>query len=441
MVNVVQKLPKKHKLLILGVATAMAIVALIPSEKATASKDHDKKQLEVGKRYELPVKVSEKPEQLTELNDVNTEVVVSNIEYHFEDHQVKSGDSLASIFKRAGFSAQTLHKLINTNEETRKLTKIHPGEVLSFATSNNGELAQLKYILSKTDTLFVTLNGSGQYDTAIQSKEIETVEKSAGGAISSSFWTAGIAAGLSERQIMNFADIFGWDVDFANDIRKGDQFAIIYESHFVNGEEIGTGKIIAAEFINQGERYTAIRHTDGNFYTAEGRSMRKAFLRAPVNFKYISSSFNPRRKHPVTGRVTAHRGIDYSARVGTPVVSSGDGKVIKSSYNRFNGNYVFIEHGSKYVTKYLHLNKRHVKTGQRVKQGQKIGTVGATGRVTGAHLHYEFLVNGVHRNPRTVKLPKSQSLPKSQLATFKPMAKTLLAQLKKQRELRLALRN
>ncbi|MBQ4844426.1 peptidoglycan DD-metalloendopeptidase family protein [Pseudoalteromonas sp. MMG013] len=441
MVNVVHKLPKKHKLLILGVASAMAIIALIPSEKATASKDHDKKALEIGKRYELPVKVSESPEQLTELNSVTTENVESQVIFDFEDHAVKSGDSLATIFKRAGFSAKTLHTLVNTNAETLKLKKIHPGEVLSFATSPEGNLAQLKYILSKTDTLLVTRNTEGRYDTAIQSKEIETVEKSAGGAISSSFWTAGIAAGLSERQIMNFADIFGWDVDFANDIRKGDQFSIVYESHFVDGEEIGNGKIIAAEFINQGERYTAIRHTDDNFYTAQGRSMRKAFLRAPVNFKYISSSFNPRRLHPVTGKRSAHRGIDYAARTGTPVVSSGDGKVIKSGRNHLNGNYVFIQHGSKYVTKYLHLNKRHVRSGQKVKQGQKIGTVGATGRVTGAHLHYEFLVNGVHKNPKTVKLPKSQSLPKNELAKFKPAAKTRLAQLQRHRELQLALNN
>ena len=167
--------------------------------------------------------------------------------------------------------------------------------------------------------------------------------------------------------------------------------------------------------------------------------MKKAFLRAPVNFKYISSRFNPRRKHPVTGRVKAHRGIDYAAPTGTPVVSAGNGKVIKAGYSRFNGNYVFVQHGTKYVTKYLHLHKKKVKKGQKVKQGQLIGTVGATGQVTGAHLHYEFLVNGVHRNPRTVKLPKSQSLPKSQLAKFKPIADDYLAKLSRSRELQLSM--
>ena len=437
MVHVVNTLPKKHKLLILGLVSAIVGLAFLPSEKATASKDNSANALEIGKRYELQVKVEDN-EKLTELN--SPEAAEKLPEYDLVDHQVKNGDNLAIIFKRAGFSAQTLHKLINTNAETRKLTKIHPGEILSFATAENGDLAQLRYVISKTDTLFVTLNDEGNYDTSIDSKEIETLSKTAGGEISSSFWTSAIAAGLSERQIMNFADIFGWDVDFANDIRKGDQFGLIYESHYVDGEFIGTGKIIAAEFINQGQRYAAIRHTDGSFYTPEGRSMKKAFLRAPVNFKYISSSFNPRRLHPVTGQVRAHRGIDYAARTGTPVVASGNGKVIKAGYSKYNGKYVFISHGTQYVTKYLHLNKKLVKTGQKVKQGDKIGTVCSTGRVTGAHLHYEFLVNGVHRNPKTVKLPKSEPLPRSELAKFKPIAENFIAQLERNRELQLALK-
>ncbi|KPM85534.1 peptidoglycan DD-metalloendopeptidase family protein [Pseudoalteromonas sp. ACER1] len=436
MVHVVHKLPKKHKLLILGLVSAIVGLALLPSEKATASKDNSANALEIGKRYELQVKVDDN-EKLTELN--SEQAAAKLPEYELIDHEVRNGDNLALIFKRAGFSAQTLHKLVNTNAETRKLTKIHPGEILSFATAEDGSLAQLRYVISKTDTLYVTLNDEGNYDTSIDSKEIETLSKSAGGEISNSFWTSGIAAGLSERQIMNFADIFGWDVDFANDIRKGDQFGLIYEAHYVDGEYIGDGKIIAAEFINQGERYTAIRHTDGNFYTPEGRSMKKAFLRAPVNFKYISSSFNPRRLHPVTKTVKPHNGIDYAARTGTPVVSSGNGKVIRAGYSKYNGNYVFISHGTQYVTKYLHLDKKMVRTGQKVKQGQKIGTVGATGRVTGPHLHYEFLVNGVHRNPKTVKLPKSEPLPRDELAKFKPIADNFLAQLQRNRELQLAL--
>ncbi|KZX01673.1 peptidase M23 [Pseudoalteromonas luteoviolacea] len=441
MVPAVKKLPKKHKMLIAGLLAAMVGIALIPSEKATASRDHKDDALEVGKRYELPVKVEEQQEQVTELSEEHThsEEETDVVHFNYVDHKVRSGDSLALLFKRAGYSAQTLHSLVNTNAETRKLTKIHPGEVLSFASDEQGNLAQLKYVLSKTDTLYVTRKDDNHYETQITSKEIETREKTSGGKIRSSFWTAGISAGLTQRQIMNVANIFGWDVDFANDIREGDSFTLVYETHFVDGEEIGNGKIIAAEFINQGDTYTAIRHTNGEFYTPEGRSMKKAFLRAPVNFKYISSNFNPRRLHPVTKQVRPHRGIDYAAKVGTPVVAAGNGKVTKAGYNRLNGNYVFIEHGGQYTTKYLHLHKKHVKTGQRVKQGQKIGTVGATGRVTGPHLHYEFLVNGQHRNPKTVQLPKSLPLPKAELAKFKPLAEKMAVRLERKRELMLAL--
>lgn len=438
MVNVVHKLPKKHKILIIFLACAIFSLLLIPSEKATASKDNHAKVLEVGKRYELQLKFDDET-KITALNSTQKETTATLPEYQYKNYKVKRGDNLAKIFKRAGFSAKTLHKLVKTNAETKKLTNIHPGEVLSFAKNEAGELASLKYVLSKTDTLLVTLNKDKGYQTTIDSKEIDTLTKSTVGVIKGSFWNAGISAGLSEKQIMQFAEIFGWDVDFANDLRKGDQFSLIYETHHIDGEYIGTGKILAAEFINQGDRYQAVRHSDGNFYTPEGRSMRKAFLRAPVNFKYISSNFNPRRLHPVTKTVKPHRGIDYAAKTGTPVVSAGNGKVIKSGYSRYNGNYVFIQHGNTYVTKYLHLHKRKVKKGQKVKQGQLIGTVGATGRVTGAHLHYEFLVNGKHRNPRTVKLPKSNPLPKKQLAKFKPIANTLLARLERERTLYLAM--
>jgi len=192
MVHVVNTLPKKHKMLILGLVSAIVALAFLPSEKATASKDNSENTLEIGKRYELQIKVGEN-EKLT---DLNSEQAAQKLpEYDFVDHQVKNGDNLAIIFKRAGFSAQTLHKLVNTNAETRKLTKIHPGETLSFATAEDGSLAQLRYVISKTDTLFVTLNDEGQYDASIDSKEIETLSKTAGGEISSSFWTSAIAAG------------------------------------------------------------------------------------------------------------------------------------------------------------------------------------------------------------------------------------------------------
>ncbi|OUL59201.1 peptidoglycan DD-metalloendopeptidase family protein [Pseudoalteromonas ulvae] len=436
MVAVVHKLPKKHKILILVFFAVILTLTLTTSEKAKASKDNNQTGLEVGKRYDVAIKIADKSITDTSSTALKADSV-ENIAY--KAFTVKKGDNLALIFKRAGFSAQTLHKLINTDKQTKQLTNIHPGEVLYFAKDSNEQLSHLKYELSQTDTLLVSLDENDAYQSSILSKKIETRNQITAGTIRTNFWNAGIEAGLTEKQIMNFADIFGWDIDFANDIRKDDSFTLIYETKHIEGEYIGTGNVIAAEFINQGEHFSAVLHEDGNYYTPEGRSMRKAFLRAPVNFKYISSSFNPRRKHPVTGKIKAHRGIDYAARTGTPVMASGNGKVIKSGYSKYNGNYVFIQHGTQYVTKYLHLHKRKVKTGAKVKQGQLIGTVGATGRVTGAHLHYEFLVNGVHRNPKTVKLPKSESLNQTELAKFKPVADQMLAQLIVKRELQLAM--
>lgn len=433
MVLKVNNLPKKHKLLLAGIVSSVAVLALIPSEKASASKNTSEEALEIGKRYELAIELEKLQEKTQPIAEVEKQ------ELEFKEFTVQKGDNLAKIFKRAGHSASTLHQIVNLNDATKKLTKIHPGDTLQFASNENKQLAELRYVLNSTDTLIVSLTDDSSYNANIESKELELRSETTSGTISSNFWNAAIAAGLNETQIINFADIFGWDIDFANDLRKDDSFSVIYETHYVEGEYIGTGKILAAQFVNQGQVYAAVRHTDDNFYTPEGRSMRKAFLRAPVNFKYVSSNFNPSRKHPVTGKVKAHRGIDYAAAVGTPVVSSGNGKVVKAGYNKYNGNYVFIEHGSKYVTKYLHLHKRKVKTGQKVKQGQLIGTVGATGRVTGAHLHYEFLVNGVHRNPKTVKLPKSNPLPKAELAKFKPYADQMLAMLEKKRELQLAM--
>ncbi|EGG99078.1 Peptidase2C M23/M37 family [gamma proteobacterium IMCC2047] len=239
---------------------------------------------------------------------------------------------------------------------------------------------------------------------------------------------------------MELANVFGGVIDFILDPRKGDSFTVLYEEQYLDGEKIGNGNILSAQFVNRGEIYTAVRYVDPKgktgYYSPEGVSMRKAFLRSPVDFTRISSSFNLSRKHPVLNTIKAHRGIDYAAPTGTPVVSAGDGRVIRSGYNSLNGNYLFIQHGQQYTTKYLHLSKRHVKQGQKVSQGQLIGRVGATGRVTGAHLHYEFLVNGVHRNPRTIldKLPKAKAISKSEMPAFKQAIAPVLAQLSAHQE-------
>jgi murein DD-endopeptidase MepM/ murein hydrolase activator NlpD len=424
------QLPHSHKILISAISVALLILLVIPSEPATASKNTTSvDQLVPGKRYQL---------ELAFDNNTNNEESTTQ-ELHWQTYQIKSGDNLADIFSKLGFSAQELYRVTESGEEAKLLRKVHPGDLLRFATDSNEKLVQLTHDINGTDTLIITRQ-KDSFVAEVEVKDVEVRTEFAHAVIDSSFWNAGISSGLTDNQIMRIANIFGWDIDFALDLRKNDEFSVLFETHYVDGEFVGYGKILAAEFVNRGEHFQAILHDNGQYYTPNGRAMRKTFLRSPVNFTYISSSFNPRRLHPVTGRVRPHNGIDYAASTGTPVMSSGDGKVVQAGYNHLNGNYIFVQHGERYTTKYLHLSRKHVRTGDRVKQGQVIGRVGATGRVTGAHLHYEFLVDGVHRNPRTVELPQAKSLAESELPAFRQQADQIIAVLNDNKRVYLAMR-
>lgn len=347
---------------------------------------------------------------------------------------VKKGDNLSLLFKRAGLNDTAMMNFIAAAEASKKLESIKPGHDLIFAFSPTNTIEQLTYIKSRLSQYRYSLNGE-IYSFSEVNRKPDIRRASRSGTINSSLYVAGQEAGLDDKLIMELAEVFGWDIDFALDIRKGDSFRILYEEKFLDGEKLGNGAILSAEFINQSESFQAVRyvHADGRaeYYTPDGKNMRKAFLRAPVDFRRISSSFNPRRLHPITKTVRPHRGIDYAANTGTPVWSSGDGRVIKSGYHKYNGNYVVIQHGGGVQTKYLHLHKRKVKTGQRVRQKQIIGTVGTTGLSTAPHLHYEFLLNGVHRNPRTIvqKLPKAESISQSLKADFQAQTQPVLAQM------------
>ncbi|EKE87470.1 peptidoglycan DD-metalloendopeptidase family protein [Idiomarina xiamenensis] len=428
--QLLNQLPHSHKVLLTAVSTVLLILLLLPSEQATASKNvKSVEKLVLGKRYQLDLELADQP------NNVAQE----DSDLRWSSYTVKSGDSLARIFEKNELTPRQLYEVTEAGDDAAILRRIHPGEVLRFARNSDGDLLQLAYPINSTDTLLITRNND-KYVTEIESRDVETRSDFRHAVINSSFWNAGIDSGLTEGQIMSIANIFGWDIDFALDLRKGDEFSVLFEKQYIDGDFVGYGKILAAEFVSSGEKFTAVLHSNGQYYSPEGKAMRKTFLRSPVKFTYISSNFNPRRLHPVTGRVRPHNGIDYAAAVGTPVMSSGNGKVIASSYNKYNGNYVFIQHGERYVTKYLHLSKRLVKKGDRIKQGQLVGRVGATGRVTGAHLHYEFLVDGVHRNPRTVELPQAKSLDSDELPSFKLEAEQLLAALNSNKRVYLAMR-
>ena len=344
---------------------------------------------------------------------------------------VRSGQSLDGIFRKQGFSANTLHKIINLNDDTKQLKKIRPGDLFEFQRHEDNSLKRMRYAIDESRYLIIDFDGQ-QLNASSQDRELVRQITETSGTITSSLFLAGKQAGLNDGMVMKLANLFGWDIDFVLDIREGDRFFLVYEKIYRDGIFLRDGEIVGATFVNQGEKYQAIRFDiDGQaqYFAPDGRNMRKAFLRAPLNFSYISSNFNPKRYHPILKRVKAHNGIDYKAPKGTPVYTAGDGKVIRSAYNQYNGHHVFIQHANNIVTKYLHFTKRTVKQGQRVRQGQVIGYVGATGLAQGPHLHYEFLLNGVHRNPRTVSLPKADPLGETQLAEFKLKAAPVLAQL------------
>lgn len=235
---------------------------------------------------------------------------------------------------------------------------------------------------------------------------------------------------------MQLASIFGWDIDFALDIRKGDHFSLLYEQQYLDGEKLRDGRILAAEFTNQDRTYQAVLFTDpkgrGLYYAPDGSSMRKAFLRSPVDFRRISSKFQRERYHPVLGKKRPHRGVDYAAKIGTPIKAAGDGKVIFRGTKGGYGRTVIVQHGGNITTLYAHMSgyRRGVTTGTRVQQGQIIGYVGKSGLATGPHLHYEFRLNGAHRNPLTVKLPDAKPIAAEYRELFQIQSKQLLAQLK-----------
>lgn len=369
----------------------------------------------------------------TEPADESIEIVsIDHGTWHEE--KVKSGDSLARIFSRLKLSPTLLHRIVNSSEEAKTLANIRPGESIKVRLDQQGELLELVHKQSAIRSLQI-LPHEETFTAQINDRSLEKRIATASGTITSSLYMSAQRAGLSDSLTMELANIFGWDIDFALEIRAGDQFSLIYEEEYLDGKKYRNGPILAAEFVNQGKVFRAIRFEDdegyGSYYSPKGESMRKAFLRAPVDFRRISSRFTKARYHPVLGKKRPHRGVDYAAAIGTPIKAAGDGRVIFRGTKGGYGRTVIIRHGSKYTTLYAHMSKfrSSVKNGTRVRQGQVIGYVGKSGLATGPHLHYEFRVNGVHRNPLTVKLPAAEPLPKAYREKFNQISQPLLAEL------------
>jgi murein DD-endopeptidase MepM/ murein hydrolase activator NlpD len=346
---------------------------------------------------------------------------------------VRQGDNLSLIFGRHGVSARDLDQIMALGGDTRALKKIFPGTEIRLQIGTDGRLNALAYPIGEARELRVERTDDGFTATTIE-HEIERRTATASGTIADSLFLSANRAGLSDNLIMELAGIFGYDIDFSLDIRENDRFSVIYEELYLHGEKLRDGRILAAEFVNRGKTYRAVRYVDaqgnGDYYSPDGNSLRKAFLRSPVAFTRVSSRFSLARHHPILNTIRAHKGVDYAAPTGTPVKATGDGKVIFKGPNGGYGNTVVIQHGSRYSTLYGHLSAfGRISQGQRVSQGQVIGYVGMTGLATGPHLHYEFRIDGVHRDPLTVKLPNAGPLAQRYMDDFQNQAQPLLAQL------------
>ncbi|GFZ75572.1 peptidase M23 [Pseudohongiella nitratireducens] len=433
--------PRKHLLAVSALGILLTGVALYPEQNARGDRLNDADSLV---NADFPNQINTSPDSLDPVTaSTNSAANTPDLENatpdstlpQWSDLTVSSGDTLSAMFSEVGLSATELYRVVNSSEEANILNRLYPGNELSFHISEPGQLDALKVMTSPLEGfLFTRLDDTYEATPIVIEPEVRQVQKH--GQIAASLFLAADQAEIPAGVIMEMADIFGGVIDFLLDPREGDQFSLIYEEKYLNDERVGTGEIIGAQFINRGREYLALRYQNEagqvGYFSPAGESMQRAFLRNPLDVFRISSNFNPNRRHPVLNTIRAHKGTDYAAPTGTPIRATADGTVTWAARNGSFGNLVVIKHHGAFETKYAHLNAyaNGVKKGSRIQQGQIIGYVGSTGSATGPHLHYEFLINGVHKNPRTVvdQLPQVVSLEEAEMERFRSSTMPIIEQ-------------
>ena len=467
--------PKTHILAASGIAALLSLALLVfPSREVEAKKTYLSLELDNGSELVLLEKNDLRPddlsddqstspfagieqpsdtrnsaEQSVDTDDGSTKQSTEIAEPtptapHHKVVRVANGDTLSTIFADVGLSATSLHEVLNSSKEAKQFSRLKVGQALEFQLSADGQLESLNSKLNDLESINLSRDDNGfSFKRDIVKPDVRTAY--ARGVINSSLFLSAKRAGLSHGLTMDLANVFGYDIDFAMDIRDGDEFELVYEEKVVNDKQIGTGNILSARFTNRGKTFTAVRYTDkqGNtsYYSADGTSMRKAFIRTPVDFARISSRFSNGRRHPILNKIRAHKGVDYAAPRGTPIKAAGDGKIALAGRKGGYGNTVVIQHGTRYRTLYAHMQgfAKGIRTGGNVKQGQIIGYIGTTGLSTGPHLHYEFQVNGTHVDPLSQKLPMADPIARNEKQRFLQLSAPLMARMDQEKSTLLAL--
>ena len=350
------------------------------------------------------------PEERIEITESFNEEISEVLSYRI--HEVMDGENLSIIFEEFKVPLNTAYRIFRL-DKNNLLSKIKPGDEMKF-TYLGEDITGIEIIKDSINSILIEI--TDKISIKKISKDVELIQSFKSGVIKTSFYEAALDAEIPDSIIMDFAYIFGWDIDFIFDIREGDSFNVIYETPYSEGEKVKNGDIILAKFVNRGETYSANRfflnENDKEFFDDNGNNLQKAFLRAPLDFAYISSHFNPNRMHPVLHTIRAHNGVDYAAKTGSPVRTTGNGTVHYAGRRNGCGNEIVIKHSNDYSTRYCHLSKfkSDIKKGTKVIQGETIGFVGSTGLATGPHLHYEFKIGNKHVDPVKLQLPSAEPI-------------------------------
>lgn len=348
---------------------------------------------------------------------------------------VEKGDSLSTLFNKAGLPISLMYKVLDSRADAKKyLSQLNVNQKFEFTLDEAGDLLSLVTKPNMLNTYSVTKQGDS---FQFQHNAITPTYKEvyAYGVINSSLFAAADKADVPHSMILEIANAFGYDIDFALDLRQGDEFEAVFEQKLVKGKAVGTGNLLAARFVNRGKEFTAVRYVSKKgvvaYYRADGTSMKRAFIRTPVDFTRISSKFTLGRYHPILNKIRAHKGVDYAAPTGTAIRAAGSGRIVERGWKGGYGNAIVIQHGKTYSTLYGHMSRfaPDLKVGSHVQQGQTIGYVGMTGLATGPHLHYEFRVNGQHVDPLSVKLPMADPIPAAEKARFLAISQPLMKEM------------